>query len=189
MALRPDGERDIDLLALQTRVKRLLLERRLAGGDRLADLVLEEIEPGSHFLAFLGRHGAQGLHALGDGALLAESRNTDRFECRLVGSAQDPVQDFLFKRVQSHRRSLKSKGRASRRSRAPRGPGQNRKSCGGSESGLRLLDESGKGLWLAHGEIGQNLAVDLDTGLVEPVDKSGIGQPEIAGRGIDALDP
>src|SRR4029078_6454138 len=59
----------------------------------------------------------------------------------------------------------------------------------GLKSGLRLLNESGESLWLPHGEIAPDLAVDLNTGLVEPVDKSGIGQPGFAGRSIDALDP
>ena len=40
-----------------------------------------------------------------------------------------------------------------------------------------------------HGEIGENLAVHLDPGLGQAVDKSAIGQAEVACCGIDALDP
>ena len=39
------------------------------------------------------------------------------------------------------------------------------------------------------GEIGENLAVDLDAGLVEAVDETAIGQAVLADGGIDALDP
>src|SRR4029078_13500705 len=82
------------------------------------------------------------------------------------------------------------KGRASRRTYSPQGARPRPRSVQrGLKSGLRRLNESGESLWLPHGEIGQNLAVDLNTGLVEPVDKSGIGQPSFAGRGINPLDP
>ncbi len=40
-----------------------------------------------------------------------------------------------------------------------------------------------------HGEIGQHLAVNLDTCLVQPVDEPAIGQPMLADTGVDALDP
>src|SRR6476646_4472150 len=43
-----------------------------------------------------------------------------------------------------------------------------------------------------HGEIGHHLAVDVDAGLVETVDETGVGQrafARFADGGIDALDP
>ena len=40
-----------------------------------------------------------------------------------------------------------------------------------------------------HGEIGEDLAVDFDPGLVQAIDKSAIGQAEFTRRGVDALDP
>src|SRR5690606_14011900 len=46
-----------------------------------------------------------------------------------------------------------------------------------------------EGLGLAHRQIGQNLAVDLDAGEREAVDKSAIGQTLLAGGGVDALEP
>src|SRR5690606_36831652 len=41
----------------------------------------------------------------------------------------------------------------------------------------------------AHGQIGQDLAVDGDLSLAEAVDKSAIGQPVAAYGSVDALDP
>ena len=57
------------------------------------------------------------------------------------------------------------------------------------KSGLCLLDQHLEGFGLMHREIGQHLAVDLNTGLAEPVDKSAVGQPVLAAGGVDALDP
>ena len=42
---------------------------------------------------------------------------------------------------------------------------------------LCLLDESGEGGLIMHGEIGEDLAVDFDPGLVQAIDKSAIGLP------------
>jgi len=39
------------------------------------------------------------------------------------------------------------------------------------------------------GEVGQHLAVDLDTGAGEPADKSAIGHAMLAAGRVDALDP
>ena len=44
-------------------------------------------------------------------------------------------------------------------------------------------------LRLVHCEIGEDFAVDLDAGLVQPVDKSAVGQADLASGGIDALNP
>ena len=54
---------------------------------------------------------------------------------------------------------------------------------------LRLLDQRLERSRLADGELGQDLAVDLDPGLAEAVDKSAIGQAVLAHGGVDALDP
>src|SRR5262249_9658429 len=40
-----------------------------------------------------------------------------------------------------------------------------------------------------HRQVGQDLAVDLDPGLAETVDKSAVGEAVLAHRGVDALDP
>ena len=55
--------------------------------------------------------------------------------------------------------------------------------------GLCLLDESGEGGLIGHGEIGQDLAVHFDPGLVQAINKSAIGEAEFTRRGVDALDP
>ncbi len=52
-----------------------------------------------------------------------------------------------------------------------------------------LFDESGEGGLIMHGKIGEDLAVHLDPGLGQAVNKSAIGQAEVTGRGVDALDP
>jgi hypothetical protein len=52
-----------------------------------------------------------------------------------------------------------------------------------------LIHQSLEGLGLVHGEIGEDLAVDLDPGPDEPADKSAVGEAiKPAGR-VDALDP
>ena len=40
-----------------------------------------------------------------------------------------------------------------------------------------------------HGDIGKHLAVELDPGLLQPVDQPAIGEAILARRGVDALDP
>ena len=52
-----------------------------------------------------------------------------------------------------------------------------------------LVDERLEACGVLDGEIGQHLAVDLDAGLVEAVDKSAVGQPVLAHGRVDALDP
>ena len=42
---------------------------------------------------------------------------------------------------------------------------------------------------LIHGEIGEHLAVDFDTGLLEAVDDPAVAQPELTRGGVDARDP
>src|SRR5690606_7995684 len=41
----------------------------------------------------------------------------------------------------------------------------------------------------ADGEVGQDLAVDFDPRLVQPVDKAAVGQAVLTHGGVDALDP
>src|SRR4030095_12904564 len=63
--------------------------------------------------------------------------------------------------------------------------------------GARTLLEGGRGLFdqglkrcrLPHGEIGHDLAVDLDPGLEDAVHELRVGKPMLASRGVDALDP
>src|SRR5690606_41309176 len=50
-------------------------------------------------------------------------------------------------------------------------------------------NQRGESCGLGDREIGEHLAVDRDLSLAEAVDKSTIGQPVIAHRGVDALDP
>src|ERR1700733_14022906 len=55
--------------------------------------------------------------------------------------------------------------------------------------GGRLIHQGLEGLGLVHGQIGEDLAVDLDPGLGKPADKSAVGQTVEAAACVDALDP
>src|SRR5215475_4345508 len=55
--------------------------------------------------------------------------------------------------------------------------------------GARLIHQSLEGVGLVHGEIGEDLAVNLDPGLGEPADKSAVGQAVETAARVDALDP
>src|SRR5215831_15418364 len=52
-----------------------------------------------------------------------------------------------------------------------------------------LIHQSLEGFGLTRGEIGEDLAVDLDARFGEPADKSAVGDPMFAAAGIDPLDP
>src|SRR5918998_4649362 len=52
-----------------------------------------------------------------------------------------------------------------------------------------FLGKTSKGLGVAHGYVGQNLAVDLDAGLLEAVHELAVGESLLAGGGVDAHDP
>jgi hypothetical protein len=57
------------------------------------------------------------------------------------------------------------------------------------DGGGRLIGKRLETRRILHRELGQHLAVDLDPGLVEAVDKSAVGQPVLARGRVDALDP
>ncbi len=52
-----------------------------------------------------------------------------------------------------------------------------------------MAHERGECLRLVDRHVGQDLAVDLDAGLVQAVDETAIGQAVLADGGVDALDP
>src|SRR5690606_34634973 len=68
-------------------------------------------------------------------------------------------------------------------------PGRRRLGGVGCESCLRLIDESLERCRFTYCEIGENLAVQFDLGLLQTVHKSGIGQAILARTGVDALNP
>src|SRR5215212_6705062 len=51
------------------------------------------------------------------------------------------------------------------------------------------LGKSAEGLGVAHGDVGQHLAVQLDTGQLEAVHERAVGHPVLARGGVDAGDP
>src|SRR5690606_13335851 len=68
-------------------------------------------------------------------------------------------------------------------------PRQAPQASGCGQRSLGFLDDRLEALRLADGDVRQNLAVDLDPGLAEAVDKSAVGQAVLAHRGVEALDP
>src|ERR1700750_2776172 len=55
--------------------------------------------------------------------------------------------------------------------------------------GLGLLCDHAKRLDVAHGEVGQDLAVDGDLSLGQAVDQAAVRQTELTGGSIDTNDP
>src|SRR4029453_1028959 len=55
--------------------------------------------------------------------------------------------------------------------------------------GGRLVAESLEACCVLDSDVGQHLAVDIDAGLVQAVDKSAVGEAALAPRRVDALDP
>src|SRR6478672_11493519 len=57
------------------------------------------------------------------------------------------------------------------------------------QRGLHLLDDLRERGGIVIGDGGQHFAVDLDLGLLQPVDEAAVGEAVVAHRGVDALDP
>ncbi len=57
------------------------------------------------------------------------------------------------------------------------------------EGGLGLIGDGCKGSFVAHGEIGEDLAVDRDAGGVQTFNEAAVGDAEGTCGGIDALHP
>ena len=58
-----------------------------------------------------------------------------------------------------------------------------------SERRLDLVEDGLETHRIVVGDRGENLAVHLDPGLFQAVDKSRVGQAVLTHRGVDALDP
>src|SRR5438552_498672 len=54
---------------------------------------------------------------------------------------------------------------------------------------LRRLDDRGEGRGFGNGELGEHLAIDLDPRPGEAGNEPAVGQPVLARRRVDALDP
>ena len=55
--------------------------------------------------------------------------------------------------------------------------------------GPGLLDDRGKSGGVAHGQVGQDFAIEINTGLIQPMHELAVGHPVEAGGSIDAGDP
>ena len=51
------------------------------------------------------------------------------------------------------------------------------------------FDQTGEGLGIGDGDLGEHLAVDLDAALLESVHEDGVGDVVGAASGVDTLDP
>jgi hypothetical protein len=108
-ALWSHRQRDIDLLRGKPRLESGFLKCCLAHTKGFAHAVLQQVERGTGLAAFIGAHAAERLHALGDGALLAERRDAHGFDGRFVGCGGDLREDILFEGLETHLMSLKMK--------------------------------------------------------------------------------
>ena len=209
-------QRDVGALVREPLRQGLAFQRSLARLQRVADARLELVDRLAEALALLRRQRAELLHQLGDAALLAEHGDAhllDRGEIARAAMARQQL--ALRGRERSEpdaprplRVSLSASAVPGRvpRTRVPLDAQAERAEAVGtpgllaaaalSRRLLRLLDGGGSLIGqrletggVRDGEIGQNLAVDVDPGLVETVDKSAVGQAVLAHGGIDALDP
>ena len=68
-----------------------------------------------------------------------------------------------------------------------------RSGCGSVDVGRQCLagnlDEAGEGLRVGHGDVGEHLAVNLDTRGLEALDEAVVGDVVGAGRSVDTRDP
>src|SRR5688500_5298962 len=58
-----------------------------------------------------------------------------------------------------------------------------------SQLGLDLLHDTGKSGLVVHGDVRQDLAVDLDAGLADAVGELAVGQAQFTGGRVDTGDP
>ena len=110
---RPDRQGDVEALGLQPAGKLLRLEDGAAGGDRLADPLLQPVQRRAHDLSLRRRHAAEALQELGDDALLAERGDALGFERRLVGGAATRARMSAFERGEIGRWQWRRSSRAS----------------------------------------------------------------------------
>jgi hypothetical protein len=92
----PRRKRHVDLLGGQAGLDGGVLEHQTALGDGLRDLFLQRVEGGTGRFALLRRQGAKRLHALRDRALLAQRRNPDGFQARLVAGLRDGAEKIAL---------------------------------------------------------------------------------------------
>ena len=57
------------------------------------------------------------------------------------------------------------------------------------QAGLDLLHDAGKSGLVVHGDIGQDLAVDLDAGLADAIGELAVGQAAFTRRRVDTGNP
>ena len=85
----PERQRDVDPLRFEPGGEFGRLEHGAPRGDRLRDAVPEAVQRRPHHLPLLGRHRAEALEEVGDGAFLAERADALGLERRLVGGRRD----------------------------------------------------------------------------------------------------
>jgi hypothetical protein len=87
-------QRDVDGLGGKPGIERRRLEDVAAGGERLGDLVLGEIDRSALRLALVRRHLAERREQARDRALLAERCDAHGFEGCFIAGGGDLAEDF-----------------------------------------------------------------------------------------------
>ena len=184
--------------------------RRSAQGERQErsrDRTAHGIGDGTDPRPIVGRERADPAQDGGQAALLAQDVELERLERRDVGARGDGGQashregsrgrgsDRRGPRPSFHRWAGNRSPRASATSRAGAegcvavGAMPGRFRPGSIRVGLGELDDLPEGRGVADGEVGQDLAIDLDVGLLEAGDELAVGQAVLARRGVDPDDP
>jgi hypothetical protein len=96
---RVGGERHVDRLARQPRVELGAVERGLARGDRSGHCLAHALNARALLEPLVGRHLAERLEQRGNAPLLAEQRDTERFQRDRVGFADRRQQRFYLGKV------------------------------------------------------------------------------------------
>src|SRR5215470_300594 len=160
------GQGEIHVARGESLAMLLRLERLVARGERLLHLAFGEVRLLANARPIGGRHLAEAAKERGQLTRAPEHAHAHVFEGRRGSGPGDvrqgPVEDVLDPRVRRHRLAL---------------------------LGSRDRGGLGEGGRIRHGQLSEDLPVEVDPGLLEPRHEDGVGQPELATRCVDAHDP
>src|SRR5262244_1076295 len=162
----PAGKGEIHVARGEGLAMLLRFERLVTCGERLVHLALGEVRLLADTRPIGGGHLTEAAEERGQLTRAPEHAHAYLLEGRRGSGPGDvrqgPVEDVLDPRVRRHRLAL----------------------LGGRDRG-----ELGEGGRIRHGQLGEDLPVEVDPGLLESRHEDGVGQPELAARRVDAHDP
>src|SRR5215467_9704677 len=162
----PAGQGEVDVARGEGLAMLLRLEALVPRGERLLYLRLGEIRLLADAGPIGGGHLAEAAQQRRQLARASEHAHPHLLEGRRGSGPGDvrqgPVEDVLDPRVRRHRLAL----------------------LGGRHRG-----ELGEGGRIRHGQLGEDLPIEVDPSLLEPGHEDGVGQPELAARRVDTHDP